>query len=1116
MLQFILGASGTGKTTLVHEMIQQLSENEKNKIMLIVPEQFTYETEKSLFQRLGPNQFMRVHVTSFTRFASEVFKLYGGCAGEYASDPAKTILMDIAINEVKDELEIYQKAARSKTFANTMIDTVTELKNAGVTPNTLVDTSKQLESNHLSQKAKEIALLYSAYDALLYTTYLDPLDDITRATKKLQGTNFFDGYTVFFDEFKGFTANEYDLIKMIFATAKNTYVSLCLELIRANDSDISVFQSVKETYEKLKRFCSEGNVTIKPSIQMQEQKRFQNEVLTHLEQNLFSPVIHQYNGTENAIQATLCKNEYDEVDYTIASIAELVQEKGYRYNDIVIISRDLEGYMSILQVALGKAQIPYYTDSLSKITTKPLTRFVANAFSCIVNHYKSEDILSLLKCGLTEYSVEEIAELENYIYVWGIKGKQWFAPFTANPRGYKESFLDEDTECLERVNKLREFVIGHITKLEQATKHATGKQISMALIAFLLDMKVKENTERLITSLSLQENLAEEYARIWDILMELINTMAVTIAETIVTPKRYEQLYSLLCESYNLGSLPQSLDCVIIGSADRIRITDKKAVFVLGVNENVFPLVPSTGGVFTDKEREQLIALSIEIAPPAKKRVLEERFIAYKTLTSPTKVLYLTARKSDIAGKSMTPSVIFTQLKKMFQEELIQDTEDFNGLFYCKSKWDAFGYLAKNISEDTELTASIAEVLKKDELYAQKLDSLDKVYEKKPYRITNHKNAKELFGEKMSISPTRVEGFYQCKFKYFCEHGLRIQPLRKAELNPMETGTLIHSVLYNITKQVDLKEHFDEKQIKKMIKEELDLYIEQVMGGADDKSKRFIYLYNRMRLSIFKIIERLHLELVQSRFSPCDFEYEITNESDITPLELVSQDGTRISVAGKIDRIDSYINKKGEKYIRIIDYKSGKKVFKLNDVLFGLNFQMLIYLFCIYQNGKGKYENSLPAGILYMPASEQTPSLARDATEVDTEKAQLEHYRMNGLLLQDEEVLNAMEEDYKGVFIPVSTKKDGSFTTASFNALVTLKELGNVNKYISKLITNMADELHLGNIEAVPIENTCDYCNYSGVCGVRPSDAKREYIKYDRQAVLDQMQKQAGEGEQDE
>jgi len=1104
MLQFILGASGTGKTTYINTMLQNQSADDSKKIMLIVPEQFTYETEKALFKQLGAKAFRGLTVTSFSRLATDIFKLYGGVAGEYASDCAKIILMDMAVNEVADTLEIYQKASKSKTFSSTMLDMIGELKNAGVSPQDLYSASLQT-TDYLNKKTTELSLIYQAYDALLESTYLDSLDNISRATKKLVGTGFFSDYIVYFDSFKGFTANENDLIKMIFSSAKEVQVSLCLDLERANESDVSVFASVKSTYEKLTRFARQSGIKIAPPVVLTTQKRFNSQELSHLEQNIFSPVISKYEGENNNIQAVLCKNEYDEVDFTMAKILELVQQKGYRYDDIVIISRDLETYMPKLELAFEKYNIAYYADSRAKVTTKPLIRFISSAISCINTSFDSEEILSLLKCRLTKFSVEEISELENYVYIWGVKGRQWFSPFVANPRGYKESFMNEDTETLERINTIREYITTHLSALSEGIKGKTGRKICEAIIIFLNNLEIKENTQGIIDGLENNEKLEDEYLYIWDILVEIIDVMAVTIGETAITPKRFAQLYTLISDTYTMGTLPQCLDCVIVGNADRIRTTSKKAVFVLGVNENVMPSIKPTSGIFTDKERAKLIALDVEIAPPTKERILEERFIAYQTLCSPTEKLFLTARKADIAGKEMSPSIIFAQLKKMFSEEIVTDTQDLDGLLYCKNTGSAFSFLAKSFFDDTALNASLKLVLGENQLYQKKIESLEKVANKGQFEITDTKNAKKLFGQEMNISPTRIEGFYQCHFKYFLQHGLRVYPLKKAELNPLETGNMIHSVIYSISKQVDFKKDFNEEMIKGLIKQELDLYIKQVMGGVEDKTKRFLYLYSRMRLSILKVIQQLYNELSQSEFSPCDYEYEISEQSDVTPLVLSDENGTKVTVAGKIDRVDKYINKNGEKYIRIVDYKSGKKEFKLNDVLYGLNLQMLIYLSCISQNGRGSYANSLPAGILYMPAGSQSPKLDRSASQNDIDKEKEKFFKMNGLLLKNDEVLNAMDKDISGVFIPVVKKKDGDFSSASINSLVTLGELGKINSYINKLVLNMATELHQGKVEALPLQNSCDYCDYSGVCGVDSKQVCREYVKFDREEVIKQM-----------
>ncbi|MFZ2539931.1 MAG: PD-(D/E)XK nuclease family protein [Oscillospiraceae bacterium] len=1114
MLQFVLGGSKSGKTTLITEKIVEICKNKSSKVMLIVPEQFTFEAEKTLFKTLGGELFRSVKVISFTRMASEIFKLYGTLAGKYADECAKTIIMDRAIEQIYDELELYKKLARNRSFAKTMLDTITELKNAGVSPEELNRSTYELEESNLKLKLKEIALIYGVYDAILLNTYLDPLDDIMRATKILEDKDYFKGYTVIFDEFKGFTSNEKGLIKMILKKSENIYVSLCLDLVRANESEISVFSSVYDTYNDIMRYAREVSVKLKPSIALSNEGYCTQEIM-HIEENIFSMTIKPYDAVCENVVAMLCKNEYDEVDYVLSTICKLVKENGYHYNDIAIISRDLDSYISQLEAAFSKYNISFYTDKLSSIANKPLIRFVQNLLSCVTKGYTSENILGMLKCEMTRFSIEEIAELENYVYIWDIKSKQWQNTFILNPRGYKESITDDDNEILERINTIREFINDCIGPFKFEIKDANGIQFCTAIVNLLEKIQAKEKTEEIIKQFLCDENFeyAQEYSRVWEILMELLDTLAMTIGDGKVNSDRFQELFTIVSATYDMGTLPQAIDTVIVGSADRIRTTEKKVVFVLGANESVFPLVPASSGVFTDKERKQLINIEINIAKPSIDKMKEERFIAYKTLTSPCEKLYITARKADISGTSLAPSIIFSQLKKMFGEGVVGDTDDIDGEYFCQSKQTAFAELAKTYFDDTKLSATLKAVLSQDDIYKFKLEKLEKFYNKSDFIIENKSNASLLFGKEMNISPTRVDGFYQCHFRYFCEHGLRAYPLKKAELNPLETGTLIHNILYIVTKQVDLKNDYDEKVIKTMIKSELDRYIEVVMGGVLDKTKRFIYLYNRMRMSIFKIVERLHYELLQSEFTPCGFEYEISDNADITPLKLFGNNETIINVAGKIDRVDSYTNKKGEKFIRIVDYKSGKKEFDLNDVLYGLNLQMLIYLHCISQNGKGEYENSLPAGILYMPAGESAASLPRNAGNEVIKQKKILNYKMNGLLIDDREVLGAMETPMNGLYIPVSEKVDGSLSASSAKSLVSIVQLSKINKYIDSLIVRMADELHDGRIEAVPVEKSCSYCNYQGVCGINKDSKTIEYLKLDNAEILGKIEQEVANGE---
>ncbi|MEG2813838.1 MAG: PD-(D/E)XK nuclease family protein, partial [Oscillospiraceae bacterium] len=445
----------------------------------------------------------------------------------------------------------------------------------------------------------------------------------------------------------------------------------------------------------------------------------------------------------------------------------------------------------------------------------------------------------------------------------------------------------------------------------------------------------------------------------------------------------------------------------------------------------------------------------------------------------------------------------------------VLDSENKSGEFFCMSKGMSFTYLAKTYFDDNQLTASLKEIFSQDDFYKSKIEMIEKINKKEPFEIKNSDNCKKIFDDKdkkMNISPTRVESFYQCAFRYFCQHGLRVYPLKKAELNPLETGTLIHKVLFDITKKYDLKNNFDEQKIKAEIKLELDVYIEQVMGGVKDKTKRFMYIYQKIRIQLFKILEHLHNEFEQSQFIPTDYEYEINENSDITPLKMVTNENIEVVISGKIDRIDSYVSQSGQKYIRIVDYKSGKKMFKLNDVLYGLNLQMLIYLFCIENNGKEKYKNCKPAGILYLHAGTIKPNLSRLSTQSQMEKEVKDFYKMNGLLVNETEVLEAMEKGIAGEYIPVSTKNDGTFSSQSLNSLASKQELGKISNYINKLIANMADELHYGKISASPLEGSCEYCDYASVCGKNQSEIE-QYKKFEREEIFKQMENFSPEGD---
>lgn len=1137
MVHFIMGRAGTGKSTQVRARIAKAAQEGK-RVYLFVPEQFTFETERSYYDALGAKIFRQVQVLSFTRLAHNLFKEFGGVSGDYADDCVKLILMDLALHEVKDKLQVYGRAMKHTPFAQNMVDLIGELKNADCTTLDFERRIGDLPDGRLKQKSQDISLIYDTYEALLSERYKDALDDLSKAAEWIRQKQYFAGTVVFIDEFKGFTEKEYALIRLMMKQAQDTTITLCTDHVGGENS---LFYCVNQTYADLTQLARKEQVRIAAPEVLRDNHRFRTPALAHLEQNVFESVILPFEGTNDSVTAVLAANEYDEVDYVLAAIRGLAESGQYRYRDMVVITRDLASYRSCLETAFEKYEVPFYLDTRKSAAQNPLMRMVEWALSCAVQGVSTDAVLSLLKCGLTPFSVTEISRLENYAYLWDLKPEDWKRPFTFSifgvnpPRGEEQQCEQEET--LAALNRIRQTVVDALERFAGRMQGSDVRTMSRALLAFLQELGVREAVNQKLAGLneaiSADLVLADEYRRVWEMIGQIAQVLTSAIGDHAMSAKRYAELFSLVVSKLDLGTIPQTLDSVTVGSAERIRTDCPKVVFILGVNDKVFPYIPDNTGIYTDTERRELIeVLGLGLSKPLKERIKEEKFIAYKALTTPSERLYLSARKADIKGTSMAPSYLYAQLKRMFGSESITDTDDLDRLFFCKTKQSAFSVLAYQFRQDDVLTASLKECFSTDPAYAPRMAGIARQLNRGAFRLHNRETARELFGQRVTMSPTRVEAYYKCKFRYFCEHGLGLKKREKIELSAVSRGTIVHDILYHVCTQITDFHQFDEKQIRTLIKQAVDEYAKR-MGGYEHQSKRFRYLYERLQKSVFVLIQRLFEELQNSAFQPTDFECQIGGSGEVKPYTFTSADGITIRIQGIIDRVDSYQNEQGETFIRIIDYKTGTKEFKLADIINGMNLQMFLYLLCLEKNGVGRYQQVRGAGALYMPASDLNEKLHRHANDRDREQAVTAHYRMKGVVLDNEQVVKAMEPDLQGVYTPVSVKKaafdkeqnlkDGVFvehraneeffSAASMEVLLTEEQIGKLFASVEHSIAQMVDELYSGNIEAKPLVgrsvNGCDFCPFQHSCGFEPNDPVREYLdlkKKDLFAYLDKQQ----------
>ena len=1111
MLRFILGRSGSGKTKMIHTLLCEQAKAGIPKQMLLVPEQYSFESERTILRRMGAKDARNVEISSFTRLTDLVFRQTGGLAGRRLDDGGRCILMSLALEQVKDQLTLYKRQSDQMELVTLMLSALSEFKMCAVTPSELRAAADTMEEGSLRQKAHETALIVEAYEALVAQSYIDPLDDLTRLANVLQEYPFFEGYTVMLDSFSGFTMQEMKVLEWILRQAKDVYISLCADGVQGRDDGIALFSPVQKTIHQLTRMAKGNHIEVAPPVYLTQPGRFEGDGLKVLEQSVFRNDKLVWEEETEDVHIYNAADLYDEADFVARTVRRLVMQDRYRYRDFAVIARTTEAYRGILDTAFEKYEIPYFMDKPEAIDAKPLMNLVLTAFDIVHSSFASDDIFRYLKTGLAGLSTEEISVLENYVLLWDIRGKRWQQEFTFHPRGFSEELRESDAQELHCINTLRERVVVPLVHFAERLHSACGEDMARAAYLLLEEVGVAQHLKKLAADLrqSAEPDLAEEQLRLWDMLMGVLDQTALVLKKQAVTSKRYAGLLKLVIDAGNIAFIPQGLDEVTVGGADRTRPAQPKVVFVIGAAEGDFPRSPVAAGVFSDAERRFLISKGLPMYDPLENLAVQERFLAYTVMTSPSQKLYLSWASTTASGGAKTPSAIIRETKRILPKVRVADiySEDQRDLVWARQP--AFEMTARLWRTGSRFSESLKSYFNGKEEYAARMQALNRASNGFSAVFRNTEKSKRLFGANMRLSASQVEKYYLCRFQYFCQYGLRAKERKPAAFDALEYGSLMHFLLERM-----LKKHADglavlgQKEMKQEIDMLLEQYVETKLGGWEDKTPRFRFQFSRLAATAEILIRHIAAEFVQSEFQPQDYELTIAEEGDVRPLVLGLPDGGTVTIEGKVDRVD-VMQKNGVSYVRIIDYKTGTKEFKLSDILYGLNMQMLIYMAAIWQNGEPRYGKVLPAGILYMPASRPVISVQRDTAEEKIEAEMNKKLRMNGLVLDDAQVISGMEAKAQGVFIPVALK-DGA--PAKLDSVANLAQMGTIVKRIEKQIADMACTLQQGDVSPLPAAgeyDACGWCPYASVCGHEKDSANVTVEKWDRGKVLEELAKES-------
>lgn len=1138
MLHLITGRSGSGKTEYLLRTLGALAQAGNDQLILLVPEQYSFDSERAILEHFGNRTGQNIQVLSFSRLADYVFRKLGLAGVTDPDDGTRIIFMLRAIHSVQDSLEYYTKHIDSVPLARQLVATAKEIHQAGAALDQLEQIAHTTDRPSFSRKLHDLALIFRTYEAMLAKSYPHADRSSELLCQKLDETLLLSGYTVAIDGFKSFTRQEMEIIRRLFRQSKDCFLSLCTPDPYGADPSM-VFPAINNTAKRILRLAKEENVRVvipkQQELGIQPGLRFHEKELAHLEANFFTPLEKPYEGGNRHVTIRSSQDLFEECRWIAATSRKLIRENGLRCKDIAVIVRHEEDYRFDLLSAFREYGIPVFDDSRQPVASQPLLVLCCSVLD-LADSFSTEKFLRYLKTGLTPLSELECSRLENYILLWDLKGKEIREEFTKNPLGLgvpnDEKTVQRAEQELKELNKFRKTAVEPLKAFSRKAKRATFRDIGTALYQFLQDTGVPESLLNLASGYAQEGKiaLAREQNDIWSLFTQILEQLASVYGDEVSTVQNYKNLFSAVVSVSTLGEIPQSLDEITIGSADRIRLNSPKVVFVSGCEEGIFPAAVSSPGLFTAQDRQELNKDGIELSLSDELIAAEERFTAYTAAAAASEQVFFTYHRVDTDGSALYPSPIIETVQSLFPDQNRQDAELDVGAFcppeyFCETERSSFqtyaGLLRPQTEPDRETEFVVRTVLQNSRLEQDRIQALDRTAEQAPFHIENHKIAETLFGKNMQLSASRVDTYYRCPFQYFCKYGLNAKPRKPAKLDPAQSGTVVHYVLEHLLAEtpigrLTLLSNQDRlTAVHNAVDKWLSTYLDERMDGSEDKTLRFLYLYHQLALSLYDIVNRLCEEFSKSQFVPTDFELGIGTPDGLPAYSLSLNDGGSLHITGSIDRVDTY-KKDDVTYVRVVDYKTGGKDFVLSDVLYGLNMQMLIYLFAIEAGGQKRYGVVKPAGVLYYQAKRNVISQhSRSGPSEFEVKDLLSRNCSSGLLLEDRNMLTAMEEDLKGTYIPARlkvTKKKGEELIGN---LITARDMGLLRKRIDKILQEMAESLHRGEIQAVPAYNTthykniCDYCDYRAVCGFEDGEV-REISKLDNPEVFTTLEDEEG------
>jgi ATP-dependent helicase/nuclease subunit B len=1071
MVRFVYGKTGSGKTSAVFAEMERSARDKK--VFLLVPDREAVASESRAAEM---ENAQNIDVLTFGRLCNYIFRRFGGLCVDYIGAGAKKLIMRNVMKTLSPTLREYGKTNHFGIF-----EKMTEFRSAcyhdKIAPSNLLDVSRLFgEETPIGAKTADIALIFSLFDKEVASRFEDPDGMLSSAYALLQEHDFFSGTDVFIDSFSSFSPQQYDILENVFRYADNVTVTFPFVKADRNEPSVAV---LAETERRVRRVAETAGAGKIEETVLREFSRYRSASLRFLAENIDRSRSAPWDSDEapKDIRVVRAANAFSEAEAVAQDIRRAVRD-GVRYREIAVIVRDTVPYEGVLDAVFRKYEIPYFLSSRKEISEKPLVKLIFSAFSIAERGFRGSDVIAYIKTGYAGITADEVSLFENYIIKWNLRGRMFTGdePWNMHPRGYGATFTDEDAEKLSRLADIRRRVIEPLKAFAASGKTISAVKDRAALlfdflsalgVPAMLEQKAREAAARG------QAALAAETVQLWRVFCGALDQLVASCGSTEAMASEFSQMLSTVLLETDIGKIPTSVDEVTISGAAQKIPGEHRYVYLVGAEEGKFPMRFSEKGLFSEHEKSLLKSRGVELTDRMERAASEELYYFYRAATLASERLHISFAHYNFSGDEQFPSIGVKRVCALFKGIEIEDFEFFEQKSRIEGKKASF---EKSTSVGGNLGRALRDYYGADEEYARKMK-----YMKMPLGASDcalsAENAELLFPGKLSASYSRLEKFIKCRFAYFCEYELKLRDNDPASFGAPDIGSFMHGVLEKTVKWIS---EGGDGDIAENIGRIAGEYVSEIFRMPPEMvPKRLAHLFDYLCRSAEIFARRIKAELEASSFRPRDFELTIGRDGDaVEPLRLENGE-VSVELRGKIDRVDTYEDGEGRLFVRVVDYKTGSKTFRIENVKLGLDTQMLLYLFSIWENGEKRYVGEpIPAAVLY--AGIKPPQVDMKVGE-DTSAFE-GTVTASGLFLKNEDVLRAMDPMLKGEYIPV---KEGDLSKDKSN-LIGEGAFADLKKEVTEVILKYASELKRGVACAKPLENDgtvpCEYCKMKAVC----------------------------------